>query len=108
MFLPELPGKNFKAIIEFFTANKLEVITDLLAGRAPDKAEWFLAVNRSNNSSTMRPMQAAIEFYAEGPVTLTLRGSLAIGRITAQRKGGDKGAPSANDLQFKFNPNSFI
>lgn len=108
MFLQELPGENMRAIIEFFTANKLEVLSDLLAGREPDKAGWFLAVNRSNNSSTLRPMSAAIEFYSQGPVTLTVRGSLAIGRITAQRKGGDKGAPSANDLQFKFNPNSII
>jgi hypothetical protein len=108
MLLPDLPEHLRDAIIDFFESQKVAVITDLLAGREPDKAEWFLAVNRSNHTSNLRPMTTAIEYYSQGKVGLTPRGSLSIGRITAQRKGGDKGAPSANDLQFKFNPNEMI
>lgn len=108
MLLPDLPEHLRDAIIDFFESQKVAVITDLLAGREPHKAEWFLAVNRSNHTSNLRPMTAAIEYYSQGKVGLTPRGSLSIGRITAQRKGGDKGAPSANDLQFKFNPNEMI
>ncbi len=46
----------------------------------------------------------AIGFYGEGPVVITRAGSLKIGRITMQRKGGDNGRESANMLQFKINP----
>ena len=35
---------------------------------------------------------------------ITSRGGLRIGRVTAQRKGGDGGRPSANKLQFKIDP----
>lgn len=35
---------------------------------------------------------------------MTPRGSLKIGRITVQRKGGDNGRKTANMLQFKINP----
>ena len=45
-----------------------------------------------------------IRFYGEGPIVITRAGSLKIGRITMQRKGGDNGRESANMLQFKINP----
>ena len=35
---------------------------------------------------------------------MTPRGSLKIGRITVQRKGGDNGRKTANMLQFKIDP----
>ena len=40
----------------------------------------------------------------DGDVRISPRGSLNIGKITMQRKGGDGGRPSANQLQFKINP----
>ncbi|MCA9037680.1 MAG: hypothetical protein KDA91_21250, partial [Planctomycetaceae bacterium] len=42
--------------------------------------------------------------FGNGPVTVTPRGSIRIGQITMQRKGGDAGRPTANMLQFKINP----
>jgi R.HinP1I restriction endonuclease len=42
--------------------------------------------------------------YSKGDVKISPRGSLCIGRLTAQREGGDAGRDSANMLQFKFNP----
>ncbi len=44
-----------------------------------------------------------IKFYS-GEVRITKQGSLKIGKITMQRKGGDGGRLSANMLQFKINP----
>ncbi|WP_078214738.1 hypothetical protein [Bacillus mycoides] len=35
---------------------------------------------------------------------MTRSGSLRIGRITIQRKGGDAGRETARMLQFKINP----
>jgi hypothetical protein len=45
-----------------------------------------------------------IDFYAAGDVEITIRGSLKIGAITMQRKGGDGGRETAKMLQFKLNP----
>jgi len=37
-------------------------------------------------------------------VRITEKGSLKIGRITMQRKGGDAGRETSKMLQFKINP----
>jgi hypothetical protein len=37
-------------------------------------------------------------------VEITNRGSMKIGRITMQRKGGDAGRDTAKMLQFKVDP----
>ena len=39
---------------------------------------------------------------------MTPRGSISIGKITVQRKGGDGGRDTANMLQFKINPAELI
>jgi R.HinP1I restriction endonuclease len=44
------------------------------------------------------------KFFGSGEIQITPAGSLKIGRITMQRKGGDNGRESANMLQFKINP----
>ena len=46
----------------------------------------------------------AMKFYGDGEVIITHAGSLRIGRVTMQRKGGDNGRESAKMLQFKINP----
>ena len=35
---------------------------------------------------------------------MTPRGSIKIGKVTVQRKGGDNGRETANMLQFKLDP----
>lgn len=45
-----------------------------------------------------------IQHYSFGNVELSPRGSIKIGKITMQRKGGDGGRETANMLQFKINP----
>ncbi|MCD4745427.1 MAG: hypothetical protein K8R58_03925 [Bacteroidales bacterium] len=42
-----------------------------------------------------------MNFYGSGDVVISPRGSLHIGKITAQRKGG---TPDPTKLQFKFKP----
>jgi hypothetical protein len=49
-------------------------------------------------------MDEAVKFYSEGPVEITRAGSLKIGRVTMQRKGGDGGRETAKMLQFKIDP----
>ena len=42
-----------------------------------------------------------MNFFGKGDVKVSLRGSLYIGRITMQRKGG---TPDPTKLQFKIKP----
>ena len=105
MFFDELPLAHQETILDFFSKNKNRVISDLLAGREPDRANWFLGRDVSRNKWTLLPIETAIDFYSAGNVGKTAMGSIKIGGFTAQRKGGDKGLPTATNLQFKFDPN---
>ena len=42
--------------------------------------------------------------FGSGDVRITERGSLRIGKILMQRKGGDAGRETSKMLQFKINP----
>jgi hypothetical protein len=42
--------------------------------------------------------------FGGGDIRITDRGSLRIGKILMQRKGGDNGRDTAKMLQFKINP----
>jgi hypothetical protein len=105
MYFDELPQDHRDSILGFLKANKLDITRDLLAGREPNMANWFLGRDLSRNRWTLLPIEDAIEFYSTGSVEPTERGGIKFGTLTIQRKGGDKGKPSATDLQFKFNPN---
>ncbi len=47
-------------------------------------------------------------FFGNGEIKKLPKGSVSIGRITMQRKGGDNGRPSANMLQFKIDPTKLL
>lgn len=106
VFLDEIPKENLKQIIDFFTKNKYLILSDILKGRGGLSAEWILVTQKdTNNSDTiawvLKDINSAINFYAQGDVVLSPRGSLKIGQITMQRKGG---TPDPTSLQFKMNP----
>ena len=118
MFLDELDPKAQQAVVDFFTAHKAEIISDLLAGDGEHAANWMMVIHRSPSGTrnvsegeatnkpkwVIRSSAEAIQFYSDGPVELTKSGNLKIGRITMQRKGGDNGRDTAKMLQFKINP----
>ncbi len=56
----------------------------------------------------LEPIEIAINLFGNGSVIATKRGSIKLGKITMQRKGGDNGRPSANMLQFKINPTLLV
>ena len=65
-----------------------------------------LVVNKINEEDirwVLKPINMVLNHY-DGEVKISPRGSLKIGTITLQRKGGDGGRPTANKLQFKANP----
>ena len=106
MYLDELDQKAQQAVVNFFAANKAEIVSDLLAGDGEHAANWMMVTYKASDKPkwVIRSSAEAIKFYSEGPVELTRSGNLKIGRITMQRKGGDNGRYTAKMLQFKINP----
>lgn len=106
-FMDELSADQQEAVISFLGKTKKRIIRDVMAGRGKGAARWILAVEERQDAppkSVLVPMNAAVRHCAEGPAVVTKAGSLKLGRITIQRKGGDAGEKTARMLQFKFSP----
>jgi len=104
MFFNEMNSKTQKDVVEFFEQNKIMVISDILKGRDKMAASWMLIYQKPTNLWTLLPISVVMNFFANGDVKITNLGSLKIGRVTMQRKGGDGGRDTAKMLQFKINP----
>lgn len=105
-YLDELEPAQLKAIIDFFTTNRDEIVSDIFTGDGIHAAGWLMVASKAGVQTRWvikRDIDAA-KFYGEGKIELTSGGNLKIGRISMQRKGGDAGRPTANQLQFKINP----
>jgi hypothetical protein len=107
MFLTETTEKEKDTLVNFFSKNKILVISDILKGRDKFSADWILVVLKKNKDSyewALKDINTAMNVFGQGDVIVTDKGSLRIGKITMQRKGGDGGRESAKMLQFKINP----
>jgi len=108
MFINEFSKTDQQKILKFFNENKTLIITDILKGRGKFAAEWMLVILNIKNSSEikwiLKPMNIVMNFFGNGNIEISPRGSIKIGKITIQRKGGDNGRDTANMLQFKINP----
>ncbi len=104
LFLDEVPSDKLNNIIEFFENNKTLVISDILRGRGGLSAEWFLVTRKGENDLVdwiLKDINTVCNYYIQGDVIMSPRGSLKIGKVTMQRKGG---TPDPTSLQFKINP----
>jgi len=106
LFFYEIPKDIVEKIIKFFNDNKFLIISDIIKGRGGLSAEWFLVTRKDTKDSDqmdwiLKDINTTCNFYAQGDVELSPRGSLKIGRVTMQRKGG---TPDPTSLQFKINP----
>ena len=108
MFMDEMNPQYRGAILTFFNENKNEVLTDIFKGRGPFAANWILVTRYDQNSDetswVLSDMDHALDVFGEGPAVMTKRGSIYIGQVTVQRKGGDGGRDTAKMLQFKASP----
>ena len=131
MFLDEMDFSTQKAVVDFFSQHRDEIVSDLFKGDGEHAATWMMVtlkdakstrnesgrerrtseVNQADAEKShekpkwiIRPATEVVRFYSDGEVKITSAGSLKIGRITMQRKGGDNGRESAKMLQFKINP----
>lgn len=105
MFLNELSDEEQLKVMNFFENNKTLILCDIIKGRGQFAAEWMLVIQKVGDVRwVLKPINFVLNHYGEGKVSITQRGSLKIGRVTVQRKGGDGGRKTANMLQFKVNP----
>jgi len=106
IFLDEMLNVDRESILNFFRENKTLVVSDIIKGRGPFAAEWMLVALRSTTDVrwVLKSINEAMNVFSRGDIRLSPHGSLLIGSITMQRKGGDGGRHTANMLQFKINP----
>ncbi len=102
----EFSIEDQNTLLNWLKKNKSLIVSDILKGRGRFSAEWMLVAQKTNNQATwvLKPMNYCLNFFGNGDVIISPRGTFKIGRITMQRKGGDGGRATANMLQFKINP----
>ena len=61
-----------------------------------------------NSRWIFKPMNFCLNFFGNGEIEISKRGTFKIGKITMQRKGGDGGRKTANMLQFKIDPSTLF
>jgi len=105
VFLDEFTSGLTNKILEFFKNNRILIVSDVLKGRGGLAADWLLVTkyNKEDNTTTwiLKDINTVMNFFGSGEVRISPRGSLYIGKITMQRKGG---TPDPSKLQFKIKP----
>jgi len=106
MLLSEMDKNDQDKIVSFFKNNKILIVSDLLKGRGEFSADWVLVILKFNAESkwTLKSINEAMNLFGNDDVRITSQGSLKIGKIGMQRKGGDAGRDTSKMLQFKINP----
>lgn len=106
MFLNEFTPQEIDIIIKWFKENKTLIVSDVLRGRGEFCAEWVLVAQKINSDArwVLKNINEVMQHYSKGEVEMTPRGSINLGRILIQRKGGDNGRDTAKMLQFKIDP----
>ena len=106
MFLTEMTDDDKNSILNWFVENKTLVLTDIIKGRGKFSAEWILVAQKVNENARwiLKNINVVLQYYSQGDVIMSPRGSIKIGKVTVQRKGGDNGRITANMLQFKLDP----
>ncbi len=107
MFANEFSEQEQKELLNFLQENKTLIVSDILKGRWKFAAEWMLVILKIKDEKIkwgLKPINFVLNYFWNGEVEITPRGSLKIGKITIQRKGWDWGRKTANMLQFKINP----
>lgn len=107
MFLNEMTEQERNLILKWFDDNKILIFTDILRGRGEFCAEWVLVAQKLPNDArwVLKNINEVLHhYYGDGKVVMSPRGSINLGKVGVQRKGGDNGRDTANMLQFKVDP----
>ena len=105
IFIDEFPKRIIGKLLDFINNNKILIISDIIKGRGTLSADWILVtkfeVNLKSYSWILVDINLAMNYFGSGDIKISPKGSLNIGKITMQRKGG---TPDPTSLQFKINP----
>lgn len=106
MFFNEMTKEEQDIVLKWFKDNKVLIVSDILRGRGELSAEWVLVAQKVNFNArwVLKNINEVMQYYSQGEVEFSPRGSIKIGKIGVQRKGGDGGRESAKMLQFKIDP----
>lgn len=106
MTLHEITKEEQTKVLNWFISNKVLIVSDIMRGRGEFCAEWVLVAQKvkSNARWVLKNINEVMQYYSQGNIEISPRGSIKIGKITVQRKGGDNGRNTANMLQFKIDP----
>ncbi len=106
MFLNEMEQDKQDVVIDWFAQNKTLILSDVIKGRGQFSAEWVLVAQKIEKNSrwVLKNINEVLQYYADGEVKVSPRGSITLGQVLVQRKGGDGGRDTAKMLQFKLDP----
>lgn len=110
MFIDEFTDNEQNSLLRWFKDNKTLVLSDIIKGRGKFSAEWILVAQKLDNNArwVLVNINQALQHYSKGDVLISPKGSIYIGNVTIQRKGGDNGRDTANMLQFKLDPSQLF
>lgn len=99
MFIDEFSLQEQEELFAFLNSNKTMIVSDVLRGRGEFSAEWVLVAQKisSNARWVLKNINEVINHYS-GEVCISPKGSIKIGSITIQRKGG---TPDPTSLQLR-------
>ncbi|MCL2599153.1 MAG: type II restriction endonuclease [Firmicutes bacterium] len=102
MFIDEFESDELNQLFAWITKNKTMILIDILRGRGEFCAEWMLVAQKTQGVArwVLKNINQVINFY-DGEVCMSKKGSILLGKILVQRKGG---TPDPMSLQFKFDP----
>ena len=105
-FMDEFSKKSQDILINWLEKNRYLIINDIIKGRGKFAAEWMLVAQKIDKNArwVLKSINVVVNYFGNGKIIITHRGSIKIGKITMQRKGGDGGRNTAKMLQFKINP----
>lgn len=102
MFIDEFSKNEQVKLLAWLDENRTMIVSDVLRGRGEFAAEWIIVAQKNNQNArwVLKNINEVINHYS-GDVVISPRGSIKIGTILIQRKGG---TPDPTSLQFKINP----
>lgn len=106
MYMNEFTDSERENLKNFLKRNMVMIISDVIRGRGRFAAEWMLVIHKYQGYRwKLLSINETINHYVgDHEVEFTNNGGIRLGGITMQRKGGDNGKATANQLQFKGNP----
>lgn len=109
MFIDEMTTNEQNILIDFFSKNKIMIVSDIIRWRGEFCAEWMLVVRKTSLYEwALKPIWEIMNYYGNGEIKISPKWSILIWKITVQRKWWDGWRETANMLQFKIDPTKIM